>query len=262
MRYFYHPESDSLWTEENENAHIHTDGLIEELSYEQYTQLKKELTNMVAIQGTFDARQHEPKQVGGGHPVGNKFPAVISHTECVPSKSGSGGMFVVTFQTQFGEIPFRYNLWYEGENSAKVIAIAHGQLSALCHATGIFQLDFANEGAALRNARCAIDVGYQKGQEPTPEKPEGGYTEIKKIYDAAGNEPGKAPAQPQTTRWGGNEQPAQQQPQPNPPQAGWAQGPQMQQEPQPQQQQPQPQGGWGQPAAQQGAQAAPPWKKQ
>lgn len=145
---------------------------------------------MPPINGTFDATQFKPEQLGDKHPPGN-FPATVSHTEIVPTKNQDGGMLNIHFKTAAGTIINRYNLWNASE---KAVSIARGQLSALCHATGIFKLDFANEAAALRNARCVIDVNWQKGDEPTTEKPEGGYTEVKKVYDPNGNEPGRIPA--------------------------------------------------------------------
>lgn len=209
---------------------------------------------MPPFNGSFNANQHAPKQVGESHPVG-KFPFQVQHTECVQTKDQKGGMFVVTFKTPSGEIPLRYNLWNE---SAKAVEIAHGQLSALCHATGVFKLDWNNEGAALRGARGMIEVGYQKGQEPTQDNPNGGYTEIKKVYDANGNEPGKGPApapQPQEGNWGGQ----QQQPMQQQSNGGWV-TPQTQQpsNPQPQQQP----SGWPQPGQQQQPQdSTPPWRR-
>lgn len=231
--------------------------------------------------GTFDARQVQPKQGGGRHPVGNKFPFRITSTEAKatkhdPGQQPKGGLFAVEFTSPAGSIIFNYNLWNESEQARK---IANEQLSALCHATGIFQLDFKNDGAALRGAQGLMDIGFQKGNEPSAEKPEGGYVEIKKIYDMAGNEPGKAPAQaqqPQTTGFvqqqpqtqqgapqvqsgwnGGAQQPAQNQaPQQAPQGGGW--GGQ-----QPQQQQPQQNGGtpqWAQNAS--GAPQNPPWGSQ
>jgi len=144
------------------------------------------------MNASFDANQFAPKQGGGGHPVGKGFDAVISNTEIKPTSSGEGGMFVVEFTTPAGRMVNRYNLW---NKNAKAVEIAHGELSALCHATGVFRLDFQNDGAALRNARCKIDVGLQNEAEPD------GYVEIKKIMDANGNEPGRGPgipAQPAT----------------------------------------------------------------
>ncbi len=144
---------------------------------------------MTGMAGSFNANQFKP-MYGFDKVMPGKYPFRISNTEIVPTKDQSGGMFVVTFQTPSGSIQDRYNLW---NASPKAVEIAHSQLSALCHCVGVFQLDWPNEGAALRNAEGMIEVGFQKGQEPTPENPNGGYTEIKRIYDKNGNEPGKGP---------------------------------------------------------------------
>ena len=137
---------------------------------------------------TFDARTVQPQQGGGAHPVGNKFPFTITNTEVAPTKDGKGGLFNIEFTSPVGSIVNRYNLWNENETARK---IAQQELSALCHATGIFQIDFKNDGAALRGAKGLMDVAFQKGQEPSAEKPQGGYVELKKVYDVNGNEPGK-----------------------------------------------------------------------
>jgi len=172
---------------------------------------------------TFDANQFEPRQSAGGHPVGNKFPFEISNTEVKSTKDGTGGMFEVTFTTPAGQIINRYNLFNQ---SAKAVEIAHGQFSALCRAVGRYQVDFNNDGAILRGAKGCLDVGWQKGEEPTAERPEGGYVEVKKVYDVNGNEPGKTPAQaqPQGQVATGQGQPLQQQPG-----GGWGNGAQPQQ---------------------------------
>ena len=169
---------------------------------------------------TFDANQFEPRQSAGGHPVGNKFPFEISHTEVKPTKDGTGGMFVVTFTTPAGQIDYRYNLFNQ---SAKAVEIAHGQFSALCRAVGRYQIDFNNDGAILRGAKGCLDVNYQKGEEPTAERPEGGYVEVKKVYDVNGNEPGKAPAQAQPQQG----QPAAGQVLQQQPGGGWGNGTQL-----------------------------------
>lgn len=203
---------------------------------------------------TFDANQFEPRQFGSAHPVGNKFDFEITNTEVKPTKDGSGGLFVVTFTTPAGQIDFRYNLFNQ---SAKAVEIAHGQFSALCRAVGRYQVDFNNDGAILRGARGKLDVGYQKGEEPTAEKPEGGYVEVKRVYDAAGNEPGKAPAQPQTqAQPQQTSQPAQNQPMTQQAGGGWGNQPMTQQAAQQPSQAPQ-NGAW-QPG-QGGADKAPPW---
>ena len=142
--------------------------------------------------GSFSAEQFKPNQGGQPHPVGNKFDFQISNTEIVQTKDQQSGMFVVEFTTPAGSIVSRYNIWNANPKAAE---IAHGQLSALCHATGVFRLDWQNDGAALRGTRGKLDVGYQKGEEPTADRPHGGYVEVKRVYDANGNEPGRGPAQ-------------------------------------------------------------------
>lgn len=233
---------------------------------------------MTGIQGSFDASQFKPDQGGARHPIGNKFPFVIVGTEIKPNKDQTGGYLQVEFETPAGRIKNIYNLFSQ---SPKAAEIAHGQLSALCHATGIFRLDFQNEAAALRNGRGMLDVGLQDADKPD------GYVEVKRVYDANGNEPGKNPApapQPQgfsapmtqqpngawpTQPQGGapQGQPAQQQawqqppqpsaPPPNAAPAGWpTQAPPAQQQPP----QGQPQPDWQQqPSAQGGAPNTPPW---
>jgi hypothetical protein len=167
---------------------------------------------------------HEPRQAGGGHPVGNKFPFTITAIDTVATKDNTGGMVVVDMTSPAGTIQNRYNLFNQ---SAKAVEIAQGQFSALCRAVGIFNV--GNKGVALIGGKGTMDVGYQKGHEPTADNPAGGYVEVKKVYDVNGNEPGKAVQQqqpnpgpsaaPQPTNGGGwgqsapNPQPAQQQPQ-------------------------------------------------
>lgn len=139
----------------------------------------------------FDATAITPRQGGGAHPVGNKFTFRITDTSIKQVKDKQAGYFQVEFTSEAGSINHNYNLWNESEVARR---IANEQLSALCHAVGIFKVDFKNDGAALRGAMGLMDIGFQKGHEPSAEKPEGGYVELKKVYDRNGNEPGKAPA--------------------------------------------------------------------
>lgn len=217
------------------------------------------------LDAVFNANEVAPKQGGGAHPVGNKWPFTITGTKVSGTKDNSGGMFEVEFTSNVGSITERYNLWNASEQARN---IAKQELSALCHATGIFMLDFKNDGAALRGAKGLMDVGFQKGHEPSPEKPEGGYVELKKVYDLQGNEPGKgataqspqqnyqqgnAQQQPQGGHQGGpqvqtgNFNPNPQQTNQQPPNSGWNNG-QQQQQSQPQNNNA---GGWGQPQGQQ-----------
>lgn len=164
------------------------------------------------FQPFFDATNIQPEQGGTKHPVGNKFPASISHTCIKETKDKDGGMFNVAFTTPQGSIERNYNLWNKSEQA---VDIANKQLAALLWAIGIFKIhmtkpdgspDWENAGAEIRNQRVQIDVNFQRGQEPTPDKPAGGYVEVSKVYDANGNEPGKAPTgapQPQSGANGG-----------------------------------------------------------
>lgn len=152
----------------------------------------------------FDATNIPPDQGGIKHPIGSKFPAQISGTCAKSTKDNDGGYLCITFTTPAGNIDRNYNFWNKSEQA---VDIARKQLSALCHAIGIYALpsvklemtpnDFPNAGRELRGARCQIDVSYQKGQEPSPEKPSGGFVEVSKVYDANGNEPGRVQAAPQ-----------------------------------------------------------------
>ena len=210
------------------------------------------------MSGGFNANQYEPNQGGqGGHPPAQKVPFTITDAKIVENKDKNGGMFVVDLTSSMGTMVQRYNIWNQ---SPKAVEIAHGQLSALCRATGRFQIDWSNEGAALKGGQGLMDIGYQKGEEPDPAFPDRkGYTELKKVYDMGGNEPGKAPAQPQTAQ---PAQTAQSQPMTQQPGGQWGQGgaaPQTAQE-QPQGQQPQGQAwqpGGGVAAGGNGSQ--PPW---
>ncbi len=199
----------------------------------------------------FNAQQYAPNQGGDGgkHPVG-KHQATIVDTEVKETDAKTGHYLAVSYSTPQGSIVDRFNIH---NPSADAVRIGHEQLSALCHATGVFQVDMNNHGAALRGARLMIEVGLQK--EPNPN----GYTEVKKRFDVNGNEPGKPPANPANngfTAPGGftpqqqpNAMPQQfQQPNPNPNPApqnnGWGQ---PNPNPNPAQQ---PTQAWGQPNSQ------------
>lgn len=162
----------------------------------------------------FDATQHEPQQSGGKHPPGNKFPFTVTNTEVKNVKDGGGKkLFEVTLTSPAGSIRNNYNLWNDSDMARK---ISVGQLSALCHATGIFKVNFKDpigegpDGRELIGGKGLMDVNFQSGHEPSAEKPEGGYVEVKKVYDVNGNEPSQAkPAVNATSRFAA--QPAAQQ---------------------------------------------------
>lgn len=206
------------------------------------------------VNWNFNANQYEPNQGMGIHPPASKVPFTITNTAIIETKDKTGGMLVVDFTSPMGMIVQRYNI---NNQNAKAVEIAYGQLSALCRAVGIYQIDGQNECAALRGGKGLMDVGYQKGEEPDPAFPDRkGYTELKRVYDINGNDPSKPAGAPQQAQPQQTTQPLQQQPGGN-----WGQGsapaqptppapPQLQQNPNPGQAW-QPGGG--------GQQTAPPW---
>lgn len=219
----------------------------------------------------FNANQYEPNQGFGIHPPAQKAPFTISNTSIKETKDKTGAYLAVELTSPQGVIIVNYNIHNQ---SPKAVEIAYGQLSALCRAVGIYQIDGNNECAALRGGKGLMDVGYQKGEEPDPAFPDRkGYTELKRVYDINGNDPSK-PAAQQGQTGGFGSQPQQQAPQQSTPlqqQPGgsWGQTSQPQQnapqsQPQAQQggfQQPQPnqpQGQAWQPGNSQGS-TSPPW---
>ncbi|MEK7112815.1 MAG: DUF669 domain-containing protein, partial [Patescibacteria group bacterium] len=190
---------------------------------------------MAQLIQAFNAQQYNPEQGSGSLPVG-KYPVIVESSEVKPNKENNGGYLqlnlkIVDGPNKGGGGAYRLNLYH---SNAQTVDIAHKQLSAVCHVTGVFMVQ---DSAQLHNIPFIIDVGPQKDPQ---------YTEVKKVFDINGNEPGKAPAQQHA-------QPAQAQPQ-TAPQAIAQQQPQ--QAAAPQQQTP----AWGQPAqqAQSPAQAAQP----
>ena len=145
------------------------------------------------MSGGFNANQFEPNQGFGIHPPAQKIPFTITGTEIKETAAKDGGFFVVEFTSPIGMIRHNYNIW---NKTPKAVEIAHGQLSALCRAVGRYTINWQDEGAALRGATGMMDVGYQKGEEPSQANPEAkGYTELKRVYDAAGNDPSKPAGQ-------------------------------------------------------------------
>ena len=211
------------------------------------------------VQWNFNAQQHEPNQGFGSHPPAQKVPFTISNTAIKETKDKTGGYLMVEFTSPMGVISQNYNI---NNANPKAVEIAYGQLSALCRAVNIYQIDGMNECAALRGAKGLMDVGYQKGEEPDPAFPDRkGYTELKRVYDLAGNDPSKPmgqpqqQAQPQTQQGQPQGQPLTQQPG-----GGW--GTTQPQQQQPSQQPSNPAGqAWQPGGATTGQATAPPWRQ-
>ena len=226
---------------------------------------------MAQLLQAFNAQQFDPTQGGGSLPVG-RHPVIIESSEVKANKANDGGYLQLNLKLiegpQMGTTgAYRLNLYHSNPQTAE---IAHRQLSAICHVIGVFNVQ---DSAQMHNIPFIIEVGFQKGHEPGSNPEAKGYTEVKKVFDINGNEPGKAgqgapAAQPQqqpAAQGGfGQQQPAQQPQQPQGNAPAWGGG-------QPAQQQPQgaPAGNapaWGQqpaqqPAAQQPAQQAGGWQQ-
>ena len=134
----------------------------------------------------FNAQEHNPSQSAGSLPIG-KHAVVIESSEVKSNKANDGGYIqlnlMVTEGPQAGSKgPYRLNMYH---SNPQVVEIANKQFSAVCHVTGIFNVQDSQQ---LHNIPFMIEVAPQKN------KPE--YTEVKRVFDAAGNEPGKAPAAP------------------------------------------------------------------
>ena len=186
---------------------------------------------MAQLLQAFNAQQFDPTQGGGSLPVG-RHPVVIESSEVKANKANDGGYLQLNLKLIDGPQQgttgaYRLNLYHSNPQTAE---IAHRQLSAICHVIGVFNVQDSQQ---LHNIPFIIEVGFQKGHEPGSNPEAKGYTEVKKVFDINGHEPGKAgqgapaaqpqqqpaqggfgqqqPQQPQGgAAWGGGQQPAQQ----------------------------------------------------
>ena len=129
----------------------------------------------------FNAQQFDPTQSAGQLPVG-KHPVKIIDSEVKANSTNTGGYLQLTLQIIDGPQTgatgaYRLNIYNQ---SQQAVDIAHRQLSAICHVLGVFNIQ---DSAQLHNIPFMIEVGLQKGDDK--------YTEVKKVFDIHGNEPGK-----------------------------------------------------------------------
>lgn len=171
----------------------------------------------------FDATQVDPAGISSQLPVSGPegYNVIISASEMKENKDKTGGYLELTLQVIDGEHKgetgaYRLNLYH---TSAKAVEIAYRQLSAICHAVGVFQVA---DSTQLHNIPFKAVVGLQKGENPE------GYTEVKGVLCMDGSAPGKPkgpapaastqpvqqPAQQQGTApaWGQQQAPVQEQP--------------------------------------------------
>lgn len=153
---------------------------------------------------TFNAQQYTPNFGGGGDqlPPAKGYKVVIVDSGKEPSANNQGGFLWVACTPIEGPLvgrkqTIRFNLHH---TNPKVVEIANDQLSALCHVVNVFNMQDTQQ---LHNIPFMIDVDWQKDNAPGQSKggTDGGYTDVKALYDINGNKPGKsAPtnSQPQT----------------------------------------------------------------
>lgn len=201
----------------------------------------------------FDATKVEPAGISSQLPVSGPdgYGVIISASEMKENKDKTGGYLELTLQVIDGEHKgetgaYRLNLFH---SNAKTVEIAYRQLSAVCHAVGVFQVA---DSSQLHNILFKAVVGLQKGDNPE------GYTEVKGVLCSDGSTPGKPKgpaqaAQPAPVQQASVQQPVQQSAAPAA--GGWPGAAPAQQQA-PVQQEQQPAQGWAQQPVQQ---AAAPW---
>jgi len=118
----------------------------------------------------FDASTVEPAAAKGPIPAG-RYLAIITASEQKPTKSATGSYLEFTYQIIDGPLKGR-KLWsrHNLQNpSAQAVAIAHGELSAVCRAVGVMKPD---DSAQLHNLPLVLSVRVAKRTdtgEPTNE---------------------------------------------------------------------------------------------
>jgi hypothetical protein len=133
------------------------------------------------FQQMFDARSVDPSQAPAPMPAGDYKVRIIA-SEPKPTKDKTGGFLELTLQVLEGqfqnrELIYRLNLF---NPSQQAVEIAYRQLSALCHVTGVFNIQDSQQ---LHGIPFIAMVVIQSG---------GIYNEIKGVKDLNGNVPGKA----------------------------------------------------------------------
>lgn len=130
----------------------------------------------------YNPLNYDPSQMGNKLPVG-KHLVVIDGDEITATKNNDGGMLVLNLNIIDGPLAgsggsYRLNLYNQSQVACE---IAHKQLAAICHVIGM-QGVIITDAAQLHNKPFYVQVEPQKNTE---------YTEVKRVYDINGIEPGK-----------------------------------------------------------------------
>lgn len=129
----------------------------------------------------FNAHDFNPEQSAGQLPIG-KHPVVIESSEVKANKANDGGYLQLNLKVIEGPNagvtgPYRLNLYHSDQTTCD---IANRQLSAVCHVTGVFNID---DSSALHNIPFIVEV--------SPQTKDPKYTQVTKVFDINGNEPSK-----------------------------------------------------------------------
>lgn len=139
------------------------------------------------FQQPFDARTVDPAATYSSLPAGD-YKVQITASEAKPTKDGTGGylelqLTIVEGQFQGRNLQYRLNIFNQ---NPQAVEIAYRQLSAVCHVTGVFNLQASEQ---LHGIPFVAIVGFQK---TNPD-----YNEIKGVKTLDGQTPGsKSPQQP------------------------------------------------------------------
>lgn len=138
------------------------------------------------VQLNFDANQVAPNT--GYEPVPEGwYNVAISESEIKPTRDKEGAYLQLKAQVIDGPHtgkPIYIRLNIQNKNQ-QAVDIAYGELSAICHVTGVYQI---GDSSQLHGIPFQLRVIVTKGQNGDP------GNEVKGYKDARGNEPGKAGA--------------------------------------------------------------------
>lgn len=127
----------------------------------------------------FNALEFDPSQGSAKHPAGRHQVRIVD-TQTIPGK-GNGAMTVVlTYQSNVGRQSQRFNIVNPGQDQNE--KISRQQLSAVCHATEVFNLNIAGNCRELLNKELILDIGDQASGDKLPDGT-AKYSEVKCIYD-------------------------------------------------------------------------------
>lgn len=158
------------------------------------------MTTQQGVALNFDARTVQPRQPNAALPSG-WYNARIVGSEPKQTQDKSGGYLEFEFEVMDGQFQGKHvwdrlNLW---NNSEQAVEIAYRTLSAMCHATGVMQIQHSSQlhGAQLqlRAAYVPADGKYDEKNDVKGYRPYGTpITPTNGAAPAAGGSPWGAPA--------------------------------------------------------------------